>query len=401
MEEKQNRPTDSDSKLVDEVYKSKGSRLVQFAILVLLVLMITTVFVPVVFFGTKIFAGLIPFYTLVFLGIIVYAVIKRKLFNINIVTNEPIIIVLWLILVGLAIMSRNIDETLIQMLILAAVVLFGILLLWNARREVEQREKLSTLNASLATANLKLQNLDLARSEFIAMASHQLRTPPATIKWYLASILGGDYGQLDPQLRDAIIKAEMTNNSLIALSDELLNVSRIERGSLEFYFEETDMQELITKVMDQLQPLATLKRLEMSFVPPTKTIPVIMADKQKLRQVVTNLIDNAIKYTSKGQITVHLECDGEMITVQVKDTGRGISKDEAKTIFQKFSQGKDLLTRATGLGVGLFLAKMIITQHHGKIWAESPGVNQGSVFAFSIPVHSESSETAILDFNKT
>jgi signal transduction histidine kinase len=193
----------------------------------------------------------------------------------------------------------------------------------------------------------------------------------------------------------------MTNNSLIALSDELLNVSRIERGSLEFYFEETDMQELITKVMDQLQPLATLKRLEMSFVPPTKTIPVIMADKQKLRQVVTNLIDNAIKYTSKGQITVHLECDGEMITVQVKDTGRGISKDEAKTIFQKFSQGKDLLTRATGLGVGLFLAKMIITQHHGKIWAESPGVNQGSVFAFSIPVHSESSETAILDFNKT
>lgn len=272
--------------------------------------------------------------------------------------------------------------------------------MWNARRDVEQQEKLSALNITLNEANRKLQNLDLARSEFVAMASHQLRTPPSTIKWYLETILAGDYGEVNPEVRDALKKSEITNNSLIALSDELLNVSRIERGTMEFFFEDTSLAELIQSSIDQLLPLANLKKLSLKFVKPNTPAPIVMADRQKFRQVISNLIDNAIKYTKEGSIVVTLSFDDKNITVKVSDTGKGITKDQMKAVFQKFSQGKDLLTRATGMGLGLYLAKIIVTQHKGKIWAESDGLNKGSNFVMTLPIHNGLQDSSFLDLTK-
>ncbi len=376
------------------------SHLVKTAVFILLALMITTVFIPAVFFKVNLFFGLVPLYTLVFLALTVFAIVKRKLFDIKIITSEPVIIILWVLLIGLTLVTKSLDENLVPLLVLTAVVLFGILLMWNARRDVEQQEKLSALNITLNEANRKLQNLDLARSEFVAMASHQLRTPPSTIKWYLETILAGDYGEVNPEVRDALKKSEITNNSLIALSDELLNVSRIERGTMEFFFEDTSLAELIQSSIDQLLPLANLKKLSLKFVKPNTPAPIVMADRQKFRQVISNLIDNAIKYTKEGSIVVTLSFDDKNITVKVSDTGKGITKDQMKAVFQKFSQGKDLLTRATGMGLGLYLAKIIVTQHKGKIWAESDGLNKGSNFVMTLPIHNGLQDSSFLDLTK-
>lgn len=252
----------------------------------------------------------------------------------------------------------------------------------------------------LKIANENLKALDAARSEFITIASHQLRTPPATIKWYLSAILAGDYGKIKKEAREIIEKTNRTNNSLISLIDDMLNVSRIERGKMEFLFEKTDLLPLAKITYEQLLPQSIEKNLKLSFKAQKKTLPKIMADKEKIRQVMNNLIDNAIKYTKQGGIAVKLWQEGSNINFSVTDTGKGITLEEQGAIFQKFNRGKESSKQSAGLGLGLYVAKIVIEQHHGKIWAESKGPGQGSIFSFSLPIHSTLKETTLLDLSK-
>ncbi len=253
------------------------------------------------------------------------------------------------------------------------------------------------LYEELKVLNQQLQALDKARSDFITIASHQLRTPPATIKWYLSALLSGDYGSLNDEVKVQLQKAEVTNNGLISLIDDMLNASRIERGKMEFMFEETDLVELTKLAYDQLIPMATMKKLQLEYHEPTMPIPIVMADKEKMRQVINNFIDNALKYTKAGSVVVGISADAENVTVQVTDTGKGLTKEEQESLFEKYTRGKDAMTHSAGLGLGLYVAKIIIGQHNGKIWAQSAGQDQGSTFAFSIPIHSTLPPNSVLN----
>lgn len=257
------------------------------------------------------------------------------------------------------------------------------------------------LYRELTAANSQLQALDKARSEFITIASHQLRTPPATLKWYLGALLSGDYGQLSPEVSAIVSKAQVTNNSLISLIDDLLNASRIERGKMEFLFEPTDLAAITKMAVDQLVPQAYMKGLQLVYHPPTHPLPQIMADQEKLRQVVNNMIDNSIKYTTAGVVTVSVFEKDRNVCVSVSDTGKGIPSDMLKMLFEKYNRGKDSAMQATGLGLGMYLAKIVVEQHKGNIWAESPGINKGATFTFSIPIHSGVTETTVLDLTKS
>lgn len=249
----------------------------------------------------------------------------------------------------------------------------------------------------LKVLNEQLKILDKARADFITIASHQLRTPPATIKWYLSAILSGDYGDVPASIKDQLQKAEVTNNSLISLIDDLLNASRIERGKMEFLFTETDLEEITQLTVDQLTPLAGMKKLELIYHKPTETYPKIMADKEKLRQVINNFIDNAIKYTKEGKVVVDLQQQDDSLIVAVSDSGKGMSEEEKESLFGKYTRGKDAMTHSSGLGLGLYVGKIIIGQHKGKIWAESLGEGKGSTFAFSIPIHNDLKENSIVN----
>ncbi len=251
------------------------------------------------------------------------------------------------------------------------------------------------LYEKLKVANEQLKALDKARAEFISIASHQLRTPPATIKWYLGAILSGDFGVLSDDLKAAISRTNVTNEAQIATIDDLLNASRIERGKLEFFFEENPLEPVISTLVEQMIPLASLKKLELQYVKPTGTLPNILMDKEKIRQVLNNMIDNAIKYSKTGTVRVSLKQENDNLVVRVTDNGKGVSADELKTIFDKYSRGHDSVTHATGLGLGMYVAKVIVEQHNGQIWAESPGVGKGSTFCFSLPVHSELQATTV------
>ncbi len=177
----------------------------------------------------------------------------------------------------------------------------------------------------------------------------------------------------------------------------MLNVSRIERGKMEFLFEETDVAELANITLEQLQPIAQEKHLELVYQPPVNHLPKIMADKEKLRQVMNNLIDNAIKYTKKGTIRIQLRQDGNDLRFEVADTGKGIAREEQGLIFEKYTRGKGSINQSAGLGLGLYVAKIVIGQHKGKIWAESTGEGRGSKFIFTVPIHTNLTKTTLLD----
>jgi signal transduction histidine kinase len=323
------------------------------------------------------------------------------LLNVKVISTEILTLVLALVILFEVITSTDIISLIFRSSIFILVVSVGILLVRSVVREVKQREELQVLTEELKLANDKLLVLDKARAEFISIASHQLRTPPATIKWYLAAILSGDYGTLDPGVKETLIKAEVVNNSQISLIDDLLNASRIERGKMEFLFEPTDISTLAKITVDQLVPQATIKKLSLVYYPPERPLPEIMADKEKLRQVINNMIDNAIKYSTEGQIKISaFEKDGNVL-VSVTDSGKGIEPDQLSGVFEKYNRGKDSATHATGLGLGMYVAKVVIEQHKGKIWAESQGQGRGSTFIFSIPIHSGVEATTMVDLTKS
>jgi signal transduction histidine kinase len=253
------------------------------------------------------------------------------------------------------------------------------------------------LYEKLDFVNKELQALDKARAEFISIASHQLRTPPATIKWYVAAILSGDFGVLGGELKAALERVQSTNNSQISLIDDLLNASRIERGKMEFFFEMGDLVELAKITYEQLVPQAEIKKLKLIYNPPTEAIPQVMMDKEKVRQVINNFIDNAIKYTKQGQVSVGVEKTATDVVIRVTDTGRGVAPEVVPTLFQKYTRGKDSASAATGLGLGLYVAKVIISENHGKIWVESPGEGKGASFLFSLPIKSTLEATSVVD----
>lgn len=256
------------------------------------------------------------------------------------------------------------------------------------------------LYQQLDALNQQLKALDKARAEFISIASHQLRTPPATIKWYVGAILSGDFGVLNQETKSALERVQSVNNAQISLIDDLLDASRIERGKLEFFFEMGSVEELAKAAYEQLVPQAEMHKLKLIYEPPAQPLPEVMLDKEKVRQVVNNFIDNAIKYTKQGSVTLHYELSPTDVVVKITDTGRGVAPDIAPTLFEKYTRGKDSATAASGLGLGLYVAKVVIEQNKGKIWVESPGEGKGSTFAFSLPIHNTIQPTSSVDLTQ-
>jgi signal transduction histidine kinase len=239
----------------------------------------------------------------------------------------------------------------------------------------------------LKDANEELKKLDRAKSDFISIASHQLRTPLTVIKGYVSMMLEGSFGELNQKVDENLYKVYESNERLIHLVEDLLNISRIESGRLQFNFEETDLTAMAESVIEELSASAKKKKLYLHFTPPKTVLPKINLDAEKLRQVFMNLVDNAVKYTKRGGVTVTMEKVGEKISCCVSDTGMGISADDLPNLFKRFSRGADTsLVHTEGTGLGLYVGKMMIEAHQGRIWAESAGVNRGSKFCFELPL---------------
>jgi signal transduction histidine kinase len=257
-------------------------------------------------------------------------------------------------------------------------------------RNLRLYNNLQKANLELQEVNVKLRELDTAKSEFLSIASHQLRTPISAIKGYLSMIIDGDFGKIPTNILKIVKDLFESASRLARLINIFLNVSRIESGRLKLDKRPLQINDLIESVVVELGNQAIQKGLALTYKKPTKKIPLIFADSDKLREVILNLVDNSIKYTLQGKVELGLNFDNQELNFLVKDTGIGLDPQEAKGLFRKFVRGTGVSQIHTGgSGLGLFIAQKIIKEHEGQVWAESKGKGKGSIFQFRLPLYDD------------
>lgn len=249
-------------------------------------------------------------------------------------------------------------------------------------------EKVKERTEELTNANNELRKLDEQKSDFISIASHQLRTPLTVIKGYISLIFEKSFGVLPEYLKEPLTRVHISNDRLIHLVNDLLDLSRIERGKMTYVFQKGSLIAVVEEVYKEFREAAKQKNLVFTLRKPERSLPNVNLDPQKIKEVLINLIDNALHYTKEGSVVVVVAHDPErkVIRVAVTDTGIGLNPDDIRHIFVKFSRMENAKqVSSEGAGLGLYVAKLIIEDHKGKIWAESEGHTKGSTFTFELP----------------
>ena len=265
----------------------------------------------------------------------------------------------------------------------------------NRELEVKNRE-LYSKELGLTLANKKLQTLEEAKSKFISVATHQLRTPLAAIKWTLDMTAKGQLGPVNDDQKKFLLQGLTSTNRVISIVNDLLKVDSIDADQADYNFAPTDLVKLISNLIFEFNSQAALKKINFVFLKPQTAVPLVEIDADKIRMVVENLIDNAVKYTPEnGQVTVKISdeqlnrAEGSLV-VSVTDSGIGIPASETDKIFHKFFRASNAIkAEPDGSGLGLFIARDIIEKHGGAIWFENQSGSgpQGTVFSFTLPLH--------------
>jgi len=248
-------------------------------------------------------------------------------------------------------------------------------------------EDLQSATNNLKKANKKLHEVDELKDEFVSVASHELRTPMTAIKNYLWLTLSEGGKKLDKNIKEYLDIAYGSTNRLIELVNDMLTISRIESGRITFKPEDFDFNILVQSVYDELKPIS--KNSDINFkltITPKKTI--INGDKNKLAEVIHNVVGNALKFTPKdGNVKITLAHKEKNAVLEISDTGPGIAEENITKIFSKFAKLEHSYkkTKATGTGLGLYISKKIIEHHGGKIEIQS-ALNKGSSFIITLPM---------------
>jgi len=230
------------------------------------------------------------------------------------------------------------------------------------------------------------KRIDQMKSEFISIAAHQLRTPLAGIKWAIKMVLDGDTGNINDEQKEVLQKGYESNERIIGLVDDMLNVSRIEGDRLEYKFALNDFHPALNKVIEELRSQIENKKISLLVNIPEK-LPQIYCDKDKITLAIQGLLENAVKYTpAYGHIEIQVSVLKRYIKVMIKDNGVGIPRNQQEKLFTKFFRADNARRlQADGSGLGLFIVKNIITKHGGEIAVKSKeGI--GSEFTFTIPL---------------
>jgi signal transduction histidine kinase len=345
------------------------------------------------------------------MAFLAYLIVRYKVFNIKLLGAQALVAVLLIGIGSQFFFIQNPTNRILNAVTFCISLGFGYFLVKSVKLEVRRKEELQSLSDQLASANDKLRQLDKAKSEFISIASHQLRTPLTSIKGFGSLLLEGTYGPIPEAQRGPVEKIYISNERLIQLVEDLLNISRIESGRMEFDFQEAAVEDLIDEVVKTLELSAKQKGLFLHWERPKTPLPKVKLDITKIKEVISNMVDNAIKYTQKGGITVKTELtpssllplakgekdgfssplqgedQGGVVRVVVSDTGIGMDEEEIYMIFEKFQRGKQVAHYHTdGTGLGMYIGKKIVAEHKGRIWAESQGKGQGSKFILELPV---------------
>lgn len=322
-----------------------------------------------------------------FIACMAYAIIRHKFFDTKVIATEILVFFL-----SVAILFETLSATTLSSLFLRGIIFFlvlgiGILLIWSVRKEVQQRERVTELAKSLEQANSRLKELDQQKTDFLSIASHQLRTPLSIIKGYLELLHDGAYGRPTAQMIGIYDNLDQTNERLVKLVDDFLDVTRIEQGRVNFTFQPAQMKEIAESVTAELAKKAETKGVALSWEA-KGAIPAISMDADKIRHVMLNFADNALKYTPRGSVRIEIGVKDGGVSVCVRDMGVGFGKKDGNHFFEKFYRGENVKgLKVDGAGIGLYVCKKFVEAHGGRVWCHSVGIGKGSEFGFWIPPH--------------
>ncbi len=325
----------------------------------------------------------------IFLIFIGYAIVRFESFKLKVLAAEALFTASFILLFSL-LFIRTIENA--RVIIIGTLVLFtilGFLLVRNIKREMKQKEEIERLAVKLEEANIRLRQVDKLKSEFVSIASHQLRSPITAISGYASLIREGSYGEVTAKLKVPIERIEQSARMMAESIEDYLNVSRIESGYMKYNKSDFNLTEQAEHICDDLRSEALKRGLILLFKKKIESQGIVNADLGKVQQIIHNLINNSIKYTPKGTITVYVYDNkkNKKIFIDIMDTGIGMNKETLQSIFQKFERGDKANTvNVKGTGLGLYVALKMAEAMGGNITAQSEGEGLGSRFTVELPL---------------
>lgn len=372
-------------------HKERGNKLRQKQIAVFttgLVLLLATFFVSN-FYGelTKVYEFNLwgPVGMLVFFVLLAYMIVRYHTFNIKLFGTQALVVFIALLIGSKLFYNTSTTDTILNIATLVLFVISGGFLIRSVRSEIKQKERLEKLTKELGISNNKLKGLDKLKTEFLSLASHQLRSPLTAIKGYASMLSEGAFGALDEKQTGAVKRIYTSAQGLVNVVEDLLNVSKIEQGGMKYEFMPTDLSKLVTNLYEEMKVPAETKKLVFTLEMAEHDTFTVNADPVKLKQVFLNLVDNSIKYTTNGFVKIALIRKEDSVVFSVSDNGIGISAETREKLFEKFSRGEGGKTNTGGSGLGLYLAREIARAHKGDVTIESEGLGKGSSFIVTLP----------------
>lgn len=323
-----------------------------------------------------------------FIAAVGFAIVRYRLFSVRIIATEAFAFLLVMVSVLQIFFSASIFEIVFRASIFVLIFIFAILLVNGTVLELKQREEIQRLADNLRDANTKLKELDVLKSQFLSIATHELRTPITIVRNFVSLMLDGTYGKVPPAAEEAARQVFERASDMARSVDSYLNVSRIEQGKMLYTFATVDITRLTKLAVDGMKANADKKSLTLSLtVKPGAESMQANADGPKISEVLVNLIDNSIKYTPKGSVAVTVEKIGKVGRVTIKDTGVGMSQKTMQGLFKLFSPGEDAKkVNVSSTGIGMYVSKTHVEAHKGTLNGYSEGEGKGSQFVLDLPL---------------
>jgi len=301
--------------------------------------------------------------------------LKHNLFSVKVIATELLVVFLSVVLFMNIFFYTSMFDLWSRAIVFLIVIIIGYLIIRSVLKEKAMVEKMGKV-----------------KTNFVTTASHQLRSPVTAIKGYASMLLENSYGPIPERAKEPINRVFISTNRLVKLIDGYLNLSRYERGVMEYDFEKADLREIVETTYDGFKIIneQSKKGLKLTLEIQDGETFEANVDANKIIQVISNLIDNSLKYTKAGSVAVSLSKNksaGKYV-FKVQDTGIGMTKETQEDIFEEYVRADGVQQLQTeGEGLGLYVAKMIVIAHGGNVKAESKGLDKGSTFYLELPIN--------------
>ncbi len=341
----------------------------------------TVIFLSI-FWGSNYFAEITKTYEInligpigmiLFLGLVTYSIVRFNVFNIKLLGIQALMFSLCFSVLGILFIGRIQDVHIVALVTLTLVVILGYLLIQGVKKEIQQKEELVKLNKDL-------ENLLKQRESLVHLVTHKVKGSFTRSKYIFATILDGTFGEISNEIRKISQQGMESDNIGIETVDLVLNVSNMQKGTVKYDMKQLNLKEVVDKVIAEKKIYIEERGLKLDNQI-KDGIYNINGDVFWLKEAINNLVDNAIKYTRAGVVTVNLENKEGKIVLSVRDTGVGITDEDKPLLFTEGGRGKNSLkVNIDSTGYGLYSVKLIADAHKGRVWAESEGADKGSTF---------------------